>query len=137
MYSNELLRTKIVGQLASAQIVWQERGVIGIDRPFRRRKVKFESEDSSAVRTPSFKAVRRVPAVRAGQGLPLRLCAFARFAALRAASLREHRQGRRQGPLGRMPAGRNPDPFGGKPGFAARQPLCGCADARIQRDDEC
>jgi hypothetical protein len=31
---------------------------------------------------------------------------------------------------------RNPNPFSCKPGFAARQPLCGCTDARIQRDDE-
>jgi hypothetical protein len=78
MYYNELLLRKIVGQTGEHAIVWQQRGDIGIDRPtFTRRKLKFGSKDSSAVRIAELKAVRRLPAVRAGQG-----CAYAPFEAL-------------------------------------------------------
>jgi hypothetical protein len=124
MYYNELLRAKIVGQTGEHAIVWQKCGAY-LDRQTDVHAAKAQiRKHSSAARNAELKAVRRL--LRYGQGRDGHC-----------ASLREHHQGQRQGPLGRMPDGRNPDPFNGKPGFAARQPLCGCADARIQRDDEC
>ena len=70
MYSNEMLRTKIVGQPGGRAIVWQERTGVQAAKGQIRKKRQQCSQNAK------LKAVRRVPAARAGQGLPLRLCAF-------------------------------------------------------------
>lgn len=75
MYSNELLRTKIVGQTGERAILWQQRGAYR-GRPtdvHARRALKFGGK-TAVRRNAELKAVRRLPAVRAGQGWPLRLC---------------------------------------------------------------
>jgi hypothetical protein len=67
---------RLWAKLASMQSSGKSAVPSGIDRPtFTWRKRKFGSKDSSAVRNAELKAVRRLPAVRAGQGWPLRLCA--------------------------------------------------------------